>query len=898
MSLKERLFGLPWETKDADARIRAIIESTDPRLREALPGLAKDDPVAGVRLAALKRMDDESAWCRARSADGDPDIRAAADRSMLHKITSPAEADGLAARQRWLESIESTEMLRQVATRAADEALRRDALERIGAQGFLGDRYCEETSDTLAAELLSRIDQASTLKRIADRLRTRHKQRHHAALERLAALEGDDHHETRDALAIELIGRIEKLARGRFSGDRKAQADELQQRWDDLADPDPAHTRRFDGAMRIVRRALEPRPEPQAAEADTAPDAPPADSGPLSTEVDAMQALAGQPLGDDSEAKLKQLVTAFEQTWKSIDAPDDAARAQMKHFHALADEMRARLKPAPAKAAKPESKTPPAPAGPDPDLLDALGKAMDAAEAALEQGEIPPAAQAISNARSAHDRLPKKHRPGEIEGRLNRMSGRLKEMRDWQHWSNNKLRERLIERAEQLDPGELHPDAITDRLKELRERWRALDEQEILHGEKRKFAAPHAQWRRFQAACKQAFEGAKPYLERRTEVRDASLTELRDFITAAEELAANESADRDTLVRHQRAARQAIRNLDQLPPKARGKMAKQLRAVMDAISGRLDEASEAVEQEKRRLVAEARKLAHEKDKAVAIDRAKALQAAWKNAGRGRKKIEDELWKEFREPIDPLFEGLKQERNEQKQAEKAANEALKSLCEKAETLAESDDEEIEAATGPLAGLEEEFNQHGRVPPALRKRMNAAIHRHRERLGQLAEARERAARAHLDALTDALQSAWKALQADSTPKVQRPEVPEGDELGEMLAARLDAFLAEGAKAEVLAEQAQRFTDQARQVCVEMECLAGLETPDADKKLRMDYQLSRLSSRLGEGAARPDLDSERAELQRRWLTSFPHDPKAHAELAKRFDAADTILKQMSTS
>jgi exonuclease SbcC len=717
MSLKERLFGLPWEAKDAEARVRATTESTDPRLRDALPGLARSDSSPAVRLAALKRMDDEAAWLAARGDDSDAEVRSAADRSILYWVTKHEGTETLEARRRWLGSVEDGELLRRLATDAVDEPMRGDALARIDAQGFLGDRYCEEPNDELAQRILSRIEQVSTLKRVAERLRTRHKRRYHAALERLAELDGSQASDTREGLARELIDRIERLARGQSSGDRKAQADELQSRWEALGASDPALNRRFDGALKIVRRALEPRPAVAESPVDPSPVEERQKSG-LSSQVDAVRALAAQPIDDETGPQLKALVTEVEQRWKSITASaepvEERLRNELQHFNALADDLRARMQPSSPAPPAPERT---APAGPDPALLKDLDEAMQAAEQALEAGEIPPAHDAVSRARSAHDRLPKRHRPDDYAGRLSRMTGRLKEMRDWQHWSNNKLRERLIEHAEAIDPSEMHPDAVTERLKELRERWRALDAQEILPGEKRKFAAPHAQWRRFQATCKEAFEGAKPYLEKRSEVREESLDELKTFLTDARQLLDKESAERDLLVRHQRAARQAIRNLDQVPPKRRGVMAREIRSLMDAISARLDAASEAVEQEKRRLVAEARKLTHEKDRSVAIDRAKALQAAWKDAGRGRRKIEDALWKEFREPIDPLFEDLKQERDQQRELERAALDALKQLCERAEALAGSDEDELEQAAGPLSGLEDEFSQHGRVPPAI-------------------------------------------------------------------------------------------------------------------------------------------------------------------------------------
>ena len=46
--------------------------------------------------------------------------------------------------------------------------------------------------------------------------------------------------------------------------------------------------------------------------------------------------------------------------------------------------------------------------------------------------------------------------------------GRLHELRDWQHWANNKLRERICERAEEIPGSGMHPDAVTARLRELR----------------------------------------------------------------------------------------------------------------------------------------------------------------------------------------------------------------------------------------------------------------------------------------------------------------------------------------------------------------------------------------------------------------------------------------------
>jgi len=902
MSFKERLFGPPWESKDADARARAVAGSTDPRLSERLAAIAAEDSDDAVRIAALKRMADESAWLSARSADPDRKIRAAADHFLLRAVCERPAGDRLDARLAWLEALDTSDALRRVAAHAADAEMRAAALDRINSPGFLGDCLVSEPDDAIAERVLKRLEQVSTLKRIADQLRKKHKSRHQAVLRRLADLESEtesERHDARDELAVQLIGQAEKLARGEFSGDRKAEYERLESRWQALTAPEPHLARRFEGAMRIAKSALQPRPA-RATVIDATPDPPAAGDVELEQMVERAQAMAGQPAGEKTPDELNKLMSAFDRHWNTLRKPGPAEEALRERFRALSGELQARLQArqktsaAPAGKAGDKSGDQAASAGDAPGDSE-LERALEHADQALAAGDIAQSHEAIRAARSLHDKRPGRGRSDDVGGRIARMAGKLKEMRDWQHWSNNKLRERLIERVGEIDAENLHPDAVTERLKELRQRWKELDEHEVLPGDKRQFAAPQGQWRRFQRACKEAFDAARPYLEKRSEVREQSHRELQEFLEDARRVAGDPDTPNEKLIRYQRAAREAIRNLDTLPPKARGKAAGALRELMDSISASLDRHFEAAENEKRRLIAEARKLAHEKDRAVAIDRAKALQAEWKKAGRGRRKVDDQLWNEFREPIDPLFDDLKKERDERKQVEHEHAEALKQICLRAEELAAADDPE--SVAGQVSGLEEEFNRHAAAPPALRKRFERALDRYREQVRSAREAQAEAKRAHLAALGKQLQSTWEARQADKAPpsKDSLPEVPEDDAVARRLLARLEQMI-ESTDIDALRRDVDALTEKAHQIVTEMECLSGLESPEEDRQRRMDYQIHRLSNRLGGGAAKADLDSERAELQRRWIESFPHDTEQAGRLKKRFESADKILKQMT--
>lgn len=886
MSLKERLFGPRWQSKDTSTRLDAVRHDPDRDLAAALPRIAREDADAEVRLAALKRLDDESAWLAACETDASDEVRQAADEALVRRCCAEPVTGEPAPRLAWLERLKKAEALRQLAARAADTALRRAALARIDAQGFLGDCVISEPDPQLAADLILRLDQASTLRRIGERLRKQDKRRYQAVQKRLAELERDhDPAAATRAEAQALLHDLEGLLKSGYRGDRTAELERIDRQWGLLEDLEPALQQRYQRSAEIVRRALAPR---RPAESPAAQ--PPVESSDreLVDLTDRAQSLATQPVNERTASTLDGLISAFDRRWNALGRPAAADTRQRSHFQALVAELQARLEPGRSPARPAGAR--PAPAEEVPAPLADLEQALEQADAALASGDVADAHQAVAHAQSAFDRLPKRRRPAAAGGRLTRMAGRLKEMRDWQHWSNNELRERLIGRVAEIDAEHLPADAVTTRLKELRERWSELDRLELLPGDKRRFAAPQSQWRRFNKACKQAFEAARPRLEARAERQTEALGELRAFLEQADAVIAEPGTPGEKLLRFRRAAREALRNLDTLPPRRRGEFAGKLRTAMDRISGRLDAHFEQIEQEKRRLVAEARKLEHERDRARAIDQAKALQAEWKRLGRGRRKVDDQLWQEFRAPIDPLFAELDERHRQRREQDEQQQRRIDELCREAEALAghESPDQ----VAGQIAGLEERFAESGRVPPKLARRFEAAIARHRAALDGWRRRQRDAREAHRIELARLLQS---SVSRPDAPEDATPDVPPDDRLGAELLERLERIRATGP--DDLHDDLARWTDQARQVVVEMECLAGLETPAEDRKRRMDFQVQRLSSRLGAHAPRPELSAERAELQQRWLASFPHLAEQHEALEKRFRKAAKILEEMTT-
>lgn len=891
MSIKARLFGKPWQQKDPAIRARAVAESDDPELRQELARIAEHDDSAAVRLAALQRINTEPFWLDARLRETDSAIAEAADAFLVKAVMQRPDEQLIKERLEWFRRFDDAQFTRRVASHAPDRALRAEALTRIDSPGFLGDRAIEEPDEDLALTLINRLDQTSTLERIAGALKRKSKRRAGAVEKRLheiQAASGD--FDAAAESASRLVGRAERLARGQFEGDRRRELDELESLWSEVESPPESLKRRFGGALEIARRSLEPRtrPETPKTDAETTAEAPPANAS-LASAVERMEAI--KSIASLPPDRAGELLGEFDRAWQGLEKPRAADEALRERALPLLKELQKRRQQAS------DTSKPAAPSREPSDSTDWQAQ-LDAMARLVESGEIMKAQEGLRELRSRLDRLKPRERPRDATGRLGRLEGRLREMRDWEHWSNNKHRDELIERVEQLAGSDQHPDAISAALKEARREWQHLENLEVLPGDKRQHAAPAGQWRRFQAACKNAFEQAQPFFEKRHEVQAENLEQLDAFLERGQVIAADENSDVETLKQFSKSARLAIRRLDDLPPKARGQSAARLRELLDALSKRIDAAFESVENVKRRLIREAQALEHEPDLKSAIEKSKALQARWKEAGNGRRRIDQQLWKEFRAPIDPLFEKLRGEHDQRREEQEAEIAALRELAEQAEEVAKCEDAELDQAAGRMKALRAEWQSAGRRPVKLAERFDKAERTLQERLQNRRMRERRKVLEQLDELAASVQSAWQARLAGSKPELEIPE-PDGGSDDPAMASLLAAARTvadEGIDEDTLAGQVTDNGESARQVVIEMEFLAGLDSPAEDRQARMNFQVERLAQRMSERGEAPGLADELAGLRERWYASFPQPLDQHEDMAKRFRKCQNVLESMS--
>lgn len=844
-----RLFSKPrWQSKDAETRRDAVARDEDAELRAVLPQLAKDDPDAGVRLAALRRAADPALAQALAHDDRDDGVRRAAAALFTDLLTGThALAPALAERLRLLRGQDDAKLIEHIAVRAPEAELRLAALARVARPALLVERITADADAGVRMAALARIDDEAQLARIVERARRTDKIISREAgerLDRLRLARGDA--TTVRAHARRLCERLEAALR---AGDGGA-IESIERDWRAIGDQvEPALRSRFDAALEL--HALSRDPERIAELRERA-----REREHIANEVAALEHALALP---SARAHLAELGARFDALATRF--ADGAARhaegpriVDAGRVHAIATRLDALAQlPQVAPAAAPRA---------DAEALErqrrdkaeaerrererheaacaALSSRLDAVEAALAGGHSAEAHRTWSAAADQRRTLGNTL-PASLLTRFAAAEATHAHLAQWQHWGDGQRRRQLCDEIAALPASGLHPDALATRVKLAQAEWSRLDE---LEG--RTDPTGDGLARRFRALCRAAIEPTRAYFDKRDELRKAQTARLDELLARIG--AADTGDDVAGLLPLRREAGGALRGLDRVDPRSRKALAQKLKDALARIDARIDAANAGVQAAKAALIARAEALAGSDDVRSAIAGARELQKHWQAAGNGRRARDEAQWKAFRAAVDRVFARADGERAQREAADHAARDAAAGLCAELELLAGSHDV---PARGEVARIDAAWHALGVGDPVLRRRHEAAH-------AALRDAAERRRRAGRRARFDG----WLACH----------RLVRGHDRGERdLAATRDA-LAAIASPEVAAEAMCRRVemlatetnvgeaDALRDSVIELERFAGVDSPAADRQRRMDLQLGQLSARLrGERAQGPEQQLE---------------------------------------
>jgi exonuclease SbcC len=829
----------------AELRSAALAQVQDIAL---LCAVAVDDPVAGVRRAALERIEDPHGWevvaRNARNKDKQISRLARERLDAFHKTRSEQEtAERLCG---------SLEHLAEAGVTAAPRA----NFNRLTLQW-------QKLDCPLPTSVQQRFEAVS--RRVAE------------AIEGFEALASQ-----RRALCAELealLGRV-RDSDGQDAAATQAQSQDLQdlrRRWEALT-PD----REQNDALAEQFAALVEQVEREARR--VAGDA---------ARVSRLRKLieTAKTMLDDTAELDERRVKEFKRRWNELELPDTKALADdlQQHFDSVLHALRERLNRQIQQRKQ---------------ALEEAGQFVVELEQSLQKG-------GLEHALSLRDRIRHRLKTARgidepkraaLQRRLHAMQPQLDTLRDWRHWGSGQSRERLCSEIEALADAALDAAGIAARVRTAREAWKHIDRAEG--------PAPGPLWERFDAACTRAYAPFQE--ERREQMAQLQAHHEQKQALCAELEALARDTDWKTVDwseadRGVRSLRQRWRRIGPVPRKAVKSLEQRYRNALDSLETHLGRERERELRRRRALIARVEALADAADPRAAGDEVKQAQKEWKPTVQADRRTEQALWQQFRTACDAVFQRISAERDATVRELESNLQRKQALCDELDTLLGDADADIRVVTRRVAELGDAWLATGAVPRKAEQGLAARYTSLQKRFAQRQrQAAQVAAQQELDGtgararLCERLES--RVLAGGMAEPERQALLDETEQAWQALAPMDDACEAALRERFVLAGRALTGDAQARQaletgleknlkrrleLCLQMEIEAGIESPPEYADARMQLQVSRLEDAFKHRQEDVAGDRLRA-LQMAWYQAGPAPEAEMSALQARFARA----------
>jgi len=442
----------------------------------------------------------------------------------------------------------------------------------------------------------------------------------------------------------------------------------------------------------------------------------------------------------------------------------------------------------------------------------------------------------------------------------------LGDMGDWKNYATEPKYLELCESMELLVTSKQHPDKRSSDMKALQQQWKALGHSEI----------SDQYWPRFKLAADKVYEPCAEFFKQRRQSRKDNLEKRQQYVEQMRELLETTDWDNNPDYRAAQSNLQNIReNFTKIKDVERApgqKQWKQLSSYMDAVSTKLEVAYAANIELKQQLIRQLEALAEAPAKVDNLATLKTLQTRWKQIGITKRNQDQKAWRVFKQQGDIVYNRVQalrqQQRNETDQQLSAYRDIIKDIQKLARTT-----DNLEDAGQRFSELQASYAALPELPQQLPEKLREGIQRdYRKACDQYDNAQAQIMKNRRGRQIDALRlkaelcAQQEALGASATAQQLEElsqqwdaiELPNA-ELSRRIEARRDAAQSTIDRTEIGAER--------RLLCIQLEIAMDVESPSADRALRMQYQLEQMNkSGLGQQAVnRKEL---LAKMQLDWL------------------------------
>ncbi len=844
------LFKPKWRHSNPAVRASAVSKLCPDHPEQAgiLCQLALSDSNRQVRLQAVRRLSDTDSLLTVLRQSDDAEIREQAGIRVSECLSGSEDPNSLC---QLLELINDDSARTQIIINTNNAQLEAQTLNAISDESVLLQIALHARLANIRKEAAQRIEDAELLEQVQRASRGRDKAVHRISRDKLNSLREQSRLQAEASLRRQqLLTQLHQLATTEDTQFLQARAQALYQEWQQLPEIGADEQQTFNSLQQTIEQRLQRQAEAEAAaeQRRQQQQAREEQARDLLSRLEATCALPADPIQPEltsleSQWQLltEQLPKALQQQWQQSFARGEALASAQTRLEENQDALQALLQadqPLPQRLRKVRQLL---------DLLDWPGKeplpeAVQQLQALAEQlkqqqSELSQEArQQETELRQQLDQLEQAIDSGNLaeanrlqlalgkqldklnavlsdtlDNRYRQLQARLAELHDWQGFAVAGKKDSLCEQMEALIGVELPPQELADQVRALQQEWKQIDASDSVHSQK--------QWKRFQEAGEKAYAPCQTWFKAQRQQREFNLTQRQQIcsqLSAYLQQMDWSQADWPAVEAVSRTAREEWRRytpVDRAPGKP---LQQEFNTLLRELDHQIKEHRQHCAETKEQLIARAAELAEAEDIDAAADEAKQLQKQWKAAGPTFRSRERALWQAFREQCDLIFGRLKDARKAQARQERqqAAEQARKPLADNA----------VDAL---------------------------------QRLALLAEQAEEEL---------AASGSSETLSILLTEAITGPSP--GEHWRERIGQRLEAIRLISAGSRSIEQQLTLSERQARELCIRLEILLGIPSPESDEALRMEYQMERLNQALAQQDDEPTPAALQA-LELEWLT-----------------------------
>ena len=456
-------------------------------------------------------------------------------------------------------------------------------------------------------------------------------------------------------------------------------------------------------------------------------------------------------------------------------------------------------------------------------------------------------------------KLSEKHQ-SRLQRDFDQLSEKMLELSDWEHYIATPRKQELLEQIQSLAINPLdNPIEQANKVKQYRKTWNSLG-----HADEEVDQSFNDS---FNQACEQAFAPCRQFYAEQEKLREVNFEARTQLVGEAKSLSlkvSDNQIDEQHIETHLNRLLKSWREAGEIDRERYKGLNHDFQEAMKPVKAFITSQHQKNASRKKQLIEQVELLAKEEDIYSAVNQVKQLQAQWKSAGYAGSKLENKLWAEFRKVNDVIFDARDALKNEQAEQVNQRVDAQLEILSDIEGQLVADNEVVTLKSYKKQLAEMKTNELAQKPTAKKvlakiEQLIGAIDKQLTSFAQQEKTRSWKSMFELLSLLIKQQMTFEAIESNEHFK--------------SLSNKHQKLFVDALHSPIKGDRAHKT--------IELEVLAGVESPEQDQNSRMSIQVALMQEKMTSGQT---IELEASFFDWIKLGTFS---KADEQLLKRVEA-----------